>query len=500
MQKNETTLTPLFRYVICCLEKNGLSNLDKSLNTISGFHKHLKTDSDNPIKKTLDFISIYMKDKDQAKLYWEDTKKELENIICNKCYVCEKCQSYFWQEIGSLFFDEVVNEEKRNKKYFPMRILPEKIRKHLESSVSLSEIYINHTKRNRYNIDNKLIILKGMSSSTPSMLNSIFDTDDFDGGGIYFRWNGCGIVIDPGYHFVRNLHHYGLSVLDIDVVVITHEHIDHNNDMRLLEDIHFTLSRYGTTEGKEHTIKWYMDEVSYKMARILQDNKSAFKQEANELYWIDPVKMVRHIQNEKFSLSSGLDISKNIKMFVFKTEHIYDHTSAKYKTHTFGCRFRIQQDSLNCNIVYTSDTRYFPELVEQIKNADILIANISGIYEDDYMLVREKDNHLGYYGCYQLINKCFTRYHQYPKLYFLSEFWNGKSDIRFDIVSQLYTELKEKGLNDISVFPAELGLIVDLLNLTLKCSKCGKYSNNIIVKKPDGLHDKVDFLCKECYY
>ena len=80
-------------------------------------------------------------------------------------------------------------------------------------------------------------MLKGMSSSTPAMLNNIFDTNDYVGGGFYLNWNGYGVAIDPGYSFVHNLHHYGLSVLDVQAVIITHEHIDHNNDMRLLDDL-----------------------------------------------------------------------------------------------------------------------------------------------------------------------------------------------------------------------------------------------------------------------
>lgn len=77
-------------------------------------------------------------------------------------------------------------------------------------------------------------MLKGFSLLTPFLLNHSLNTNHYSGGVFYLNWEGFSIAVDSGYHFVQNLHQNGLNVLDIDVAIIIHEHIDHNSDMRLL--------------------------------------------------------------------------------------------------------------------------------------------------------------------------------------------------------------------------------------------------------------------------
>lgn len=57
------------------------------------------------------------------------------------------------------------------------------------------------------------------------------------GGGYFVRLHGCkrassgeqpyGIAIDPGMDFVENLYRTGYSIGDIDMIVLTHDHVDH---------------------------------------------------------------------------------------------------------------------------------------------------------------------------------------------------------------------------------------------------------------------------------
>lgn len=42
--------------------------------------------------------------------------------------------------------------------------------------------------------------------------------------------DGVGIVVDPGINFIRNAVSAGLSIKDIDVVILTHSHVDHTSD------------------------------------------------------------------------------------------------------------------------------------------------------------------------------------------------------------------------------------------------------------------------------
>lgn len=61
------------------------------------------------------------------------------------------------------------------------------------------------------------------------------------GGGGYFIWDGrSSLVIDPGYGFLDILHRYHkISVMDIDAVVISHDHPDHTSDLQNILDLRY---------------------------------------------------------------------------------------------------------------------------------------------------------------------------------------------------------------------------------------------------------------------
>ena len=170
------------------------------------------------------------------------------------------------------------------------RTLPPEIYRHLDARMSAADYYWEHcgSMKKIKKFNNRLIVLKGMSSSTPAMLNSAFNTQNFHGGGLYINWKGFGIVIDPGYHFVEAMHNTGLTVMDVNAVIITHEHIDHNNDMRILEDLNQSLARFTKEKDREHKISWYLDEATYSLVEGLQRTESGFNQKTNQIFKLDP--------------------------------------------------------------------------------------------------------------------------------------------------------------------------------------------------------------------
>lgn len=63
-----------------------------------------------------------------------------------------------------------------------------------------------------------------------------------------------GIAIDPGFDFVRNLFHMGFSLNDIDIVLVSHAHIDHIRDLESIVTLLFELSKRGNRLRKVHII------------------------------------------------------------------------------------------------------------------------------------------------------------------------------------------------------------------------------------------------------
>jgi ribonuclease BN (tRNA processing enzyme) len=75
------------------------------------------------------------------------------------------------------------------------------------------------------------------------------------GGGYFLVWNNKGIAIDPGFNFIQNLYDEGFSIEDIDAVIITHAHIDHDNELSNILTLLFEWNERCELESKRRIKK-----------------------------------------------------------------------------------------------------------------------------------------------------------------------------------------------------------------------------------------------------
>ena len=481
----------------------------------------------------------------RKRLIWEETRSLLELDSserkskfaelkqragdCKLCISCEKCEAEYWRQL-ELALDDCQGDLLREKCEF---LIPDDINKLLERKDRPVDIYLDFYKRRSSAFeDNFLVMLKGFSSSTPILLNNANNTNFYSGGGFFFKWNGLGVAVDPGYMFVQNLHNYGISVLDIDVVIVTHEHIDHSNDVRLLDDLHrnvahncrekgiswnreeFSLSR---VSAEKHKIKWYMDRVTYEEALVLKRAESGFDSEYNELFCVcfdedDSPKLERECSEAIQILDADeIRISSEVSMKVFPTRHAQYRQGRKkdFFKHTFGCVFECcDKVGEKRGIGYTSDTSLHSDIYDRMyalmRTCQVIVSNISGIYETDVLLQSEKERHLGYYGCFQIAGKLLLDDECKLRYYLLSEFSNQISDIRYDISKYMQQELNKvadyNGKEHIGVFPTEVGMLLDLKKLQIKCTACNTFSDNIYILRPYGENKDLQYICSECIY
>lgn len=131
----------------------------------------------------------------------------------------------------------------------------------------MKDAYSMHLQERDFRLDKRsyLMILKGFSSSTPffySALKDGFYKSPIKRGGFFLKWRGYGLVIDPGINFMENMHQNGLSLKDINGIIFTHDHIDHNGDLMTIDDL---ASQFGRTDiellADKRTFKssWHYD-------------------------------------------------------------------------------------------------------------------------------------------------------------------------------------------------------------------------------------------------
>lgn len=410
-------------------------------------------------------LSVFLKTLKQSK-----EESVLKIILASKeaiqyancCGLCVKCQNCAYKQ-----YDNIINSNIHD------RMISNSIKPYFKNMPQMY-YYISEYTRQRpiVKIENKLICLKGFSSSTP-IINSAKDSTSCFGGGFYINYNGNGIVIDPGVDFVKNMHRNYISIQDIDVVIVTHNHMDHNSDIEKLSSLQYDLNRYynqcnemldilNTNPYTSHNITWILDSIDYECFHDKNDNVI----ELDEFTTEKPIVSDKH----------------NILLRSIETNHIADK-KASYA-------IRIKMDDMY--IGYTSDTPYNEDLIPFFNDMGILIFNISDIYENDVQGIKNKKGHLGYNGSYNLLKET------HPSLAIASEFCCTNGDIRNDIVAQLISDLKSSSF----VIPGEIGTTISIPDLLIKCSICHRdvEKNMILHISPDVPYGKLRHICKNCLH
>lgn len=444
--------------------------------------------AEDAIRKSIDYESIYFHSKYTLANIYRSQKRYTEAI---KQYEIAKQQTkceYFINIIDSLvsrlrrLLDEaVIKEEKETIEIILANdnedsYLTEVLENHIKNQNTLMEQYVNkYNSRDRGHLNsNHIKILKGWSSSTPEISQGILysvKNIDCKGGGIYIRWEGKGIVIDPGIHFVENMHKEDLTILDVDYVIVTHNHLDHNFDLVNLYDLDY---QYNSFSKKDEYIEYFLDASSY---NSYHSQLNVYSERQKEVV---PIRIFEKKHYEK-------SINDNIDLVYFPTDH-------KCKE-SIGLILVLKAKGKTIRLGYTSDTKYSDFIADELAGCDIIIANFSETNADDIKRVLLKDNHLGYYGCYSLLLKTN------PMYFVLSEFWGGKGDIRVDITKKLRREIeRDKEEFNTCIIPGDIGLSLIFDDMKVLCTGCGREAaaKDITIIKPSEEYGQIKYLCKFC--
>lgn len=326
------------------------------------------------------------------------------------------------------------------------------------------------------------LCLKEVASSTPLVGSVVFGSERL-GGGFYFRVNGVGIVVDPGIGFVSLMHANDVFIDDINIVIVTHDHLDHNADVKALASLLYDFNQNEKRRFKffgeffeipenEHHIEWYMD------ASTIRHNEDYISKE-----YVHPL--------SEMSQDTYQMLATSIFMQVFSTEHV--KKDGKYIDDTYGIKLKFQISDKTYIWGYTSDTRFFNQIIDNLKDSDVCILNLSDVYPGDVAGIRSKSTHLGYDGCVKIMERVQS------KLFIISEFCCMNGDYRFEVVKALRQQLKEIG-NDKRIFAAEKSMKVSIDGLRVACSNCGKeeFANKVISIRPNKEFGEIKYLCRNC--
>lgn len=367
-----------------------------------------------------------------------------------------------------------------------------------------------------------LCVLQRWNSYTPAMAAS-------DGGG-YFLYRTAedglidyGVVIDPGYGFVRNFLGAGFGICDVNMIVVTHDHPDHLDDFQALVNLVLEASKgrsAGPTAGKQrgHKLHAVLSEGAFSRLR------PAIESAASQFYdtWVissppNPALSERVCLNLSDFVPSG-HMGGTLTVRARPALHKSGRDDAiGLVIEATGSLGGQRQDF---QIDVPSDTKWTTGVsgayLESTSSLSCLhlgsltpdCAGTSRFSVLDYFSelktseeVLGRKWHLYLPGVVWFIDDLMRDYRgEHNKLVVLSEFGEELSGgLRVDLARKLSSFFETRYAN-LTILPGDIGLAVDLAKKTLKCSCCGQFYawSAPFALEVHGASEGIFYVCSGC--
>jgi hypothetical protein len=334
----------------------------------------------------------------------------------------------------------------------------------------------------------------------------------------------AGIVIDPGYGFLRNFFGQGFGVRDVTGIIVTHDHPDHLVDfeplVNLLLECRKDRSGTGRVVGANRKIDALLSMGAYERLRpVLETTPEVFRDTfrrdpARREDFAEPVSF-RDANGRKLStLSATASLALHKDASDVMTRHGHDGIGVVLKVST--------PEGQTAQIAVPSDTEWSEELVHQYfetaEGSDVLCLHLGGIARKDFRVLdyfsEDKTSHVIIHSGWHLYlpgvlwflsrASAAVKSGSHSCLVILSEFGEEMSHgIRVDLVERLnrfvLSEAKG-GRPPVVVVPGDVGLLVDPIAKRIKCSCCGNYYSwdTPFAFEVFGESEQVFYVCAGC--
>jgi ribonuclease BN (tRNA processing enzyme) len=357
-------------------------------------------------------------------------------------------------------------------------------------------------------MEGELCILRRWNSHIPAVFDVL-------GGGYFLRWHNRGTVIDPGCAFIKLYrNNTGYNLGHIDMVITTHDHVDHCQDLGTLISLYRQYNKWCVTNRKP--LKQWSMMLSYGVVEeyssmLNHPDNSPFlswqKVHASHPTYLDKIhnvpdflsQAIEHNLLDTDGLLSSLEKEAEIEVrdrFHYRLQAIpCNHREVSGATTAFGLRFDILNayQGVTSRIVISGDTAINrdsnsddgSDLAEYYSGADLLILHLGGIEEAGS--TRYKGDHLGLSGVVEILSKLDRK----PQLVILTEWgyefgrlgMKGRTSLTKYVVERLHAvgcyqyyaavkpnidEIAKPLAANIPIIPADICLRVRLPDLAIR--------------------------------
>lgn len=376
--------------------------------------------------------------------------------------------------------------------------LKDAIRQFQLSQTKLTEEYLSRKGEMGTSVsDFQLEVLHGWSErlEDPLEVSLLTKHSRVSSGGYFLRWNGKGIVVNPGKHFMKYFHAHGHHIRDIDYVIVSRNSPEAYEDVKEIYELNQELNK---STPDLQIIHYYLNSETFQ--ELSNYLKPSFKQARNtvhclELFYDSP-------DVERVEIAEGIWLNYFPTQVSVRTLQNREIESLTTKALS-NLGFRLDLTRKNGAFLETKKVGFLggcpwsPLLAHLMGSCDLLLLGFGHTQPSDYEKLAYNNDCLGLYGSFTLFEEVL------PKLLICSEFDGLEGDVRFEVV-KLIREEHSASQNYKSkpayVIPGDVGLKIDLTTLQVICSvtKNKMLPEQLHVVKSLDRFGRLKFLSKEC--
>lgn len=328
--------------------------------------------------------------------------------------------------------------------------LKSRIQQHQQDSQAKIHTYMEKGRTMQAVRDHALWVLNGWEEHNP---NDVIPQKPARVGGYFFRWNGKGVVINPGASFLERFHAEGLHLQMIDVVIVTENNSESYADIQKIYELNYQLNKI---DSELHIIRYYLNHKAHQhLSHLLKPN---FKQERSTVHSLELFLDSPDIEKEQ--------ISDEISISYFSTKS-RSRFGESDKADALAMWFELSCGMKRTCVGFMNGAAWSPTLGNHFGNIDIMLSGFETTNSNDFGKLNYNDCSLGYFGTYSLLEEVK------PKLHLITAFDGEKGDIRMEVIRKLRKEFATAHTNESTVptiIPTDCGMVVDLKTTQIKSS------------------------------
>lgn len=273
-------------------------------------------------------------------------------------------------------------------------------------------------------------------------LDMLYDGSNESSGGFYLRWQGRGVVINPGHHFMTRFHEAGLYIQDIDFVIVTDETPNAYVDIQKIYELQGKVNQ--ELKKEPQVIHYYLNHKVYQ--KFSNNLKPRSKHERHALH-----KLELFLDSPE---GEEIELNKEIKLHYFPALITQESRAGSPASGSVEIRLELSshfknltKEQRNINVGYSSN-----------------VAGMNGICASDILILRINEH---YRYSQQIGSEELDRDFASRKLVLCTDFDAFNGDVRLETIKKMRIDTEGEY---ISILPADIGLLVDLKTMQIECS------------------------------